>query len=231
MKEAMLSEFPPHERAARSRGEPMLGSGAVYPIIEERFLERDFEIPSWWKLCYGLDVGWNKTAAAWGALDPQTDVLHLYAEYYVSRAEPAVHVQGIRAKGVWIPGVIDPASRGRSQFDGEQLIGKYREMGLSVTPAINAVEAGIQAVWGRLSSGRLKVFESLQHWRDEIRGYCRDDKGKVKKEYDHLMDATRYLVMSGLGRAMSVEDWETRFEDQEQFITVQTTGRSAVTGY
>lgn len=231
MKTAMLEEIPAHQRAARSRGVPMLGSGAVYPILEEKLWEDDFQIPTWWPRCYGLDVGWNRTAAVWGALDPQSDVLHLYAEYYQAQAEPASHALGIRAPGVWIPGVIDPAARGRSQADGIQLLATYRELGLDVVPANNAVDAGITAVWTRMTSGRLKVFKSLINWFNELRGYCRDEKGKIKKEYDHLMDATRYLVLSGLSRAISVEEYGDRFNNAGYSVTAMNAGQSAVTGY
>jgi hypothetical protein len=68
-------------------------------------------------------------------------------------------------------------------------------------PAINSREAGIQAVWERLSVGKLKVFKTLGNWRAEQRFYRRDEKGKIVKENDHLMDATRYLIISGLKRA------------------------------
>ena len=49
-----------------------------------------------------------------------------------------------------------------------------------------------------MSSGKLKVFASLGHYRQELRLYARDKDGKVIKVNDHLMDAKRYLVMSGL---------------------------------
>ena len=39
-----------------------------------------------------------------------------------------------------------------------------------------------------------KVFTTLMHWRKEFRLYRRDEKGKIVKENDHLMDAKRYLV-------------------------------------
>jgi hypothetical protein len=55
----------------------------------------------------------------------------------------------------------------------------------------------------RMSSGRLKVFDTLQNWLTEFRIYRRDQKGRILKENDHLLDATRYLVMSGLARAAS----------------------------
>jgi hypothetical protein len=74
----------------------------------------------------------------------------------------------------------------------------------SLQPAVNAVEAGLLATWGRLSSGRLKVFSNLQNWLSEFRIYRRDESGRVVKANDHLMDCTRYLVMSGLSRAAAL---------------------------
>jgi hypothetical protein len=98
--------------------------------------------------------------------------------------------------------VVDPAARGRTQNDGTQLLALYRDLGLSLTPANNAVEAGIYAVWSRLSAGKLKVFSTLENWLQEFRIYRRDEKGRVVKENDHALDATRYLVMSGLDAAV-----------------------------
>jgi hypothetical protein len=44
-----------------------------------------------------------------------------------------------------------------------------------------------------------KVMSDLTNWLREFRRYHRDDKGtgKIVKRDDHLMDATRYLVVSG----------------------------------
>ncbi len=208
-KASLLTAYPIHERDARSKGVPALGSGAIYPVPEQDILCRPFEIPVWYRLCYGLDVGWNRTAAVWGAVNPETDVLYLFHEYYRSQAEPAVHAQAVKAPGNWIPGVIDPASRGRSQADGQTLLSTYHSLGLTLSLANNAVESGLYEVWSRLSSGRLKVFDTLASWLGEFRIYRRDEKGKVVKDSDHLMDATRYLVMSGLNvsRQKPYSDW------------------------
>jgi hypothetical protein len=73
----------------------------------------------------------------------------------------------------------------------------YRRLGLHLVPAVNAVEAGLTEVWNLMVSGRLKVQEHLHNWRSEFRKYHRDDKGKIVKGNDHLMDATRYLIVSG----------------------------------
>lgn len=198
-KDDLWAAIPPHQRDARAKGIPQLGSGVIYPIAESDIVCEPFEIPVYFRKAYGLDVGWKRTAAIWAAYDPDNDIAYLYAEHYRGEAEPAVHAQAIKSKGEWIPGVIDPASRGRSQHDGEQLYKAYRDdLGLKITIADNAVEAGIFEVWQRLSSGRLKVFPSCRNFLSEFRIYRRDEKGKVVKENDHLMDAARYLCMSGL---------------------------------
>jgi hypothetical protein len=196
-KTTLKASIPAYQLDARSRGIPALGAGVVYPVPEDAYLCEPNEIPPHWTRAYALDVGWNMTAAIWGAYDRETDIWTLYHEYYRGQAEPSIHATGIKAAGDWVRGVIDPAARGRSQKDGTQLIQDYRDLGLDLMPAINTVEAGIYQVFERLSTGRLKVFDTLQNWRKEVRLYRRDDKGRVVKTADHLMDDTRYLMMSG----------------------------------
>lgn len=200
-KREMLDALPPHQRDARSKGIPQLGAGAIYPVEESRIVVEDFSLPDHWPRVYGMDVGWNRTAVIWGAIDRESDIIYLYSEHYLGQAEPSIHANGIRSRGDWIPGVIDPASRGRSQKDGSILVDDYKDLGLDLEFAVNGVESGIYEVWQRMSSGRLRVFNSLKHFISEFRIYHRNEKGKIVKENDHLMDATRYLIMSGLERA------------------------------
>lgn len=204
VKAELWASIPPHQRDARSKGIPDLGQGAIYPVPESDIVVPDFAIPDHYTRAFGLDVGWNRTAAVWGAIDRDTGTTYLYSEHYRGEAEPVVHAEAIKARGAWIPGVIDPASRGRSQVDGGQLIQQYKDLGLDLECAVNAVESGLYEVWTLLSAGRLKVFASLVNWLGEYRMYRRDAKGKVVKERDHLMDATRYLVVSGRDRAKAV---------------------------
>lgn len=196
----MLNAMPPYMRDARSKGVPSLGSGAIYPIPESVFVVTPFNIPKHWKHVYGMDVGWNNTAAVFAAIDPTSDIAYIVSEYKRGQAEPTIHAAAIRdrAKGERKPGVIDPASKGRSQSDGQQLIQIYRQLGLNLQEADNTVEAGIYSVWERLSLGKLKVFNTCVGFLDEYRIYRRDEKGRIVKEHDHLMDALRYLVVSGL---------------------------------
>lgn len=200
-KAKLLAKLAPHQRAARTKGIPALGSGAIYPVPEDEILVDDFPLPDFWPRAYGMDVGWNRTAVVWGAHDRENDIVYLYSQHYRGQAEPSVHAAAVRARGEWIAGAIDPAARGRSQKDGEQLLQSYTDLGLDVNPADNGVESGIYDMWERLSTGRLKVFRSLRDWINEYRIYRRDEKGQIVKQNDHLMDASRYLIKTGLSLA------------------------------
>tara|TARA_R110000737_G_scaffold279612_2_gene286325 strand:- start:1651 stop:3078 length:1428 start_codon:yes stop_codon:yes gene_type:complete len=194
---ALMATTPPYQIAARTEGEPSLGSGAIYPIAEREILVPTMEIPASWPRVYAMDVGWNRTAVIWGAKDPGSGRIVLYDEHYRGHGEPASHAEGVRARGAWMRGVIDPASSGSSQIDGRKLIDIYGRLGLHLEPAVNAVEAGLTETWNLLVSGRLVVQEHLSNWRSEFRKYHRDEQGKIVKVSDHLMDATRYLIISG----------------------------------
>jgi phage terminase large subunit-like protein len=194
-KKRMLDDTEPHLRAARSKGIPSMGSGNVYPIPFEEITVTPFKIPNHYKRMYALDVGWNRTACLWAAQDPDTEVIYIYDEHYVGKQEPAMHAAAIRGRGEWITGVIDPASRGRSQVDGQQLMSIYKnDLGLKLFPAKNEVDSGIANAWQMLSTGKLKVFSHLSNFAGEYIVYRRDKNGKIVKEKDHLMDCMRYIV-------------------------------------
>ena len=200
-KEAQMASIRPEQRASRTKGVPSLGAGAIYQVPEDDVKIPGFHIPDYWPRAYGFDVGWNRTAALWGARNPDTGGVVIYDEYYRGEAQPSVHAIGIKARGAWIPGAIDPAARGRSQIDGQKLFDLYQGEGLDIEKADNARETGIQLVWEMLSQGQLKVFASCTNFFQEYRLYRRDARGMIVKKNDHLVDALRYLVMSGLGRA------------------------------
>ena len=185
-------------REARTKGVPSMGAGAIYPVPESVVVCDPFDIPEYWPKAYGLDVGWNRTAAVHGAWDRHSDTVYLYAEHYMGQAAPAIHADAIKQRGDWIWGAIDPASAGSSQQDGKTLRGEYQRLGLNLVDADNTVEAGIHSCYQRMVSGRMKVFTTMRNWLAEFRIYRRNEHGKIVKENDHLMDATRYLIMTGL---------------------------------
>lgn len=196
-KTRLHASIPPWQKDAREKGIPALGSGKIFPIPESDIKVQPFEIPKHWPRGYGMDVGWNRTAGIWRADDLESGITYLYSEHYRGEAEPTVHADAFRARGVWVPGKIDPAAHGRNQEDGSKLFQIYSDLGLKVENAANAREAGLVEVWNRLSGGRLKVFASCVNWFAEYRLFRRDEKGNIVDEHKfHLMAATRYAILS-----------------------------------
>jgi phage terminase large subunit-like protein len=193
-KRKILARTPPQLREARSKGTPTVGEGLVYPIDPKHIIVDDFQIPKYFKKAYGMDVGWNMTAAIWGAWDIDNDIIYIYSEHSQGLAEAIIHADAIKARGVWIKGQIDPHARDRSQRDGEKLFDDYVKHGLKIYPANNAVEAGIFDIWERFTTGRLKIFASCTGILRELSLYHRDEKGKIVKKNDHKLDSMRYLT-------------------------------------
>lgn len=204
-KSTILGGVPPWQRASRKSGIPGMGAGAIYPIPEQQMLIDPFPIPEHWPRSYGMDPGWNCTAVIWFAWDIDNGGAVAYAEYYKGLADPSVHVSAINRisgggnaeAGRWMPGVIDPAAQGIRGLDGKLLLAAYQELGLNVTIADNALVTGLTTTWDWLSTRQLRIFNTLRNWRNEVRLYRRNEKGEIIKKNDHLMDATRYNVVSG----------------------------------
>jgi hypothetical protein len=201
-KAEMLKEYPAYQRDARSRGIPALGSGTIYPIPESEIRVAPFEIPAHWPKVWGADTdagaGW--TACVWLAWNREANVGYIYDVFKRSHTEPAVHIDAIKARGAWIPGVADAAGLAVTTKDSEQVISIWRRGGLDVVLPTKAVEAGIQEVWSLLSAGRLKFFTNCGPLFDEFRLYRRDDKGRVVKKDDHLCDCVRMVITAGRER-------------------------------
>lgn len=199
-KERLRSSLRAGEREAREFGIPQLSDGGlVYPVAEDDIKITRCTLPPHCKHVFGLDFGWtNPTAAVWGAYDYVEDIIYLYAIYYRNKLAPAEHARHIQRVAAGVPGVCDPAGQATSQADGTNLIGHYESQGLSLTRADNTVETGLMQVLERMQNGKLKVFADLEPWWHEFRQYRRGTGGKVIKQHDHLMDATRYLIVSGL---------------------------------
>lgn len=210
-RETFLANTAPHQRDARSKGIPSMGEGLIYPIHEDDCtVDNSVRIQPWWRRCYAIDPGYNNTAVVWIAHDPDSDIVYVYDCFKKHKIEPdeaSVYIKHRDVPVKW-PGVIDPASLGGSQAKGQadQLLRMYNRNGLRLRIAENFVEPGIQEVWGRFNSGRLKIIRNgnTEALLSEMRKYRRDDKGRIVKENDHLMDALRYAIVSGLKFAKPV---------------------------
>ena len=199
----IIAGYPPHEREARVKGIPAMGSGRVYPVTEESISFEPFQTPSHWAYVAGIDFGWeHPTAAVQLAWDRDNDVVAVISAYRRKEATPLEHCATLRAwGGRELPWAWPADAYQRDKRSGGTLRDDYLSHGLNMLPQHathpdggTSVEAGIMGILERMQSGRFKVFSHLRDWWDEFRMYHRKD-GQIVKERDDLMDATRYAMM------------------------------------
>lgn len=202
-KKRLYASYDPLQREARTKGIPSLGTGLIYPILEQKLVCDPFSIPDYWPRCFGMDFGWHNTAAIFAAHDQDNDVVYLYAEYKDGHLTPQHHAAHIMKLGAdWMPGAYDYAGENAGQSYGENVVELYQKEGIkNWIRAEKKVSEGIYKVLQRMESDKLKIFSTLRKTLAELRMYIRDDNGKVKKGDDHLLDSLRYLIMSSLPAA------------------------------
>jgi hypothetical protein len=201
-RQTIIDSYPSHERKARAEGIPQLGSGRIFPIDED-FLKEPAPIiaPEWARIA-GIDFGWDHpTATVWIAWDRDADVYHLYDCYRQKEQTPVIHAAAMKPRGTWIPVAWPHDGYQHDKGSGKELRDQYQAQGVNMIyehalweSGGNGVEAGIQLMLDLMQTGRLKVAEHLHEWFGEFRLYHRKD-GKIIKEYDDLMAATRYALM------------------------------------
>lgn len=198
----IIASYPPHEREARTKGVPSLGSGRIFPVPEEEITCEPFDIPPYWVQIIGIDFGWDHPFAACRcAWDRDSDVFYVTGEYRQREASPIIHAAAVKPWGDWLPVSWPHDGLQHDKGSGEQLAEQYRQQGLNMLPeratfddGTNGVEAGISDMLQRMQTGRWKVFSNCQSWFEEFRLYHRDD-GKIVKERDDLLCASRYALM------------------------------------
>jgi hypothetical protein len=179
-----------------------MGSGRVFPVAEAELSWQPHLVPPVWARIVGLDFGWDHpTAAVWIAWDRDADCVYVYDAYRRAQEGVIAHAAAIRAKGAWIPIAWPHDGLQHDKGSGEQLAEQYRSQGLNMLweratfeDGSNGVEAGVSDMLERMQTGRLKVAAHLTDWFDEFRMYHRKD-GKLVKERDDLLSATRYALM------------------------------------
>lgn len=198
----IIESYPPHEREARTKGVPILGSGRIFPMSEEDITVQAFAIPRYWPQIGAMDFGWDHPFAAVKlAYDTEGDIVYVVQCHRVREQTPLDHARTIRAWGSWLPWAWPHDGLQHSKDSGEPLAKQYSANGLSMlgsharfSDGSTGVEAGIFEMLERMQTGRFKVFAHLAPWFEEFRLYHRKD-GKIVKEGDDLMSATRYGVM------------------------------------
>ncbi|MDT3381716.1 terminase family protein [Labrys neptuniae] len=203
MRARIVAAYPAHEREARAKGIPILGSGRIFPVEEAMIAVDQIRPEPFWPALGAMDFGWDHPfAAVMGYHDRDADVVYLTRAFRAREQTPLLHAGALRAWGDWLPWAWPHDGLQHDKGSGEQLAEQYRRQGLAMLPeharfedGSNGVEAGLMLLLDRMRTGRLKVSRHLNDWWEEFRLYHRKD-GKVVKERDDLMSATRYLIMT-----------------------------------
>jgi phage terminase large subunit-like protein len=203
LRKQIIASYPAHELEARTKGIPVLGSGRIFPVEESKIAIDHREFPPQWPRLGGCDFGWDHPFAAVELVwDRDSDVVYVSKTHRMREASPVMHAATLRAWGKELPWAW-PRDGRRETLEGAgvPLAEQYRNEGLNLLfehaqfeDGSVSVEAGLMAMLDRMQTGRLKVFKHLEDWFEEFRLYHRRD-GKVHKEGDDLMSATRYAIM------------------------------------
>ena len=221
VREQILSALPLHERKMREQGIPQLGSGLVFPLPESEIICDPIEIPSHWPRICGIDFGWDHpTAATWIAWDRDSDIIYITDTYSMSQEAVPIHASSIKSRGKWIPVIWPMDGRQADKGSGKSLTEQYRTEGVNMTkehftnPPQNgqkentggiSVEAGIQEMYTRFMTKRLRIFSNQNKLLEELRMYHRKD-GKIVAKHDDVISSARYAIMSV--RKSRVKDFE-----------------------
>src|SRR5215510_8333924 len=179
------------------------GPGRIFPVTEELLACEQPDFPGYWPRIGGMDFGWEHPFAAVELVwDRDTDTVYVTKCYRVREATAVIHAAALKLWGKNLPWAWPRDGRRETlEGAGKPLADQYRAQGLEMLhehaqfeDGSVSVEAGLADMLIRMEGGRFKVLKHLNEWFEEFRLYHRKD-GRVHKEGDDLMSATRYAVM------------------------------------
>jgi len=204
-KDRLLAQYPEYQRKMRSQGEPMLGHGRIYDIADDYILVDPFPIPDHWKVIGGMDFGWDHPQAFVKlALDPDNDIIYQTNSWKAAKTS-ANDAWG--ATKAWLDGIpVAWPADGLMHEKGKDVATQQKEnwiqAGFTLLPEHAtwqkggvSVETGLYDIGKRQRNGTFKVFKGQPDYMTEHRQYHRDEKGKIVKVLDDLLDADRYAYM------------------------------------
>ena len=227
----------PSVLAARTRGEATQNTGLIFPFDVKDIIYDPgrVKLSPYWDRLGGLDVGWtHPTAAVAIAFDRQSDVAYCYATYEQSERPALYHYSQLDRWGENMTFMIDPAAvqvkegvRVLEQYwkyahgDDWDLIAEDKRKFIK---ADNSFMPGVDALWHRFSSGRLKISQNLVDLLKQYNSYVWSKDGLYaadetpERKYD-MITSLRYAIIDlekyahRLDQAPPWADSEYGFED------------------
>ncbi|HEX7073353.1 MAG TPA: phage terminase large subunit [Hyphomicrobiaceae bacterium] len=205
--ESLLSSYPPEWVRKYLDASFDVFEGQIFTEFDESKHVIDplpDGIPEGWEKLAGFDYGLrNPTAVVWAAVDWDGNVI-IYDEHYQAEWPPEMHAKEILRRGK-VPIYADPSVFNRGPT-GEAVGNIYHEQGVTLIPAQNDVDAGINRIHEWLSGDppRLRIYRTCSNLIRELKGYrwaprrtaVGDEPERPLKQDDHAVDALRYLLMA-----------------------------------
>ncbi|MBY8138818.1 terminase large subunit [Vibrio fluvialis] len=202
-KERIVASYPEHEREARARGIPTMGSGRIFQIPEETVKCQPFACPDHFYVINGCDFGWDHPQAhiqLWW--DKDEDIFYVARTWKQSEKKATEAYASTKKWQSNIPVAWPHDGYQHEKGGGEELREKYEEAGFNMLPSHatwpeggNSVEVGITEMRDLMLEGRFKVFNTCEPFFEEFRLYHRDANGKIVKLVDDILSAVRYAYM------------------------------------
>ena len=122
----IVAGYMPHEREARAKGIPVLGSGRVFPVTDESITCEPFVVPPHFPQINGLDFGWDHPFGAVNcAWDRDADVFYVCKEYREREATPLIHAGAVKPWGDWVACAWPHDGLQHDKGSGEELARQY----------------------------------------------------------------------------------------------------------
>lgn len=210
-KEQLSSSYRAHERDARTKGIPMMGEGAVFPVSDDLISVQSFEIPRHWARIKGCDFGIDHPAAgveiAW---DRDQDIIYLIDCYRKANELAPYHAAWLNKSNRMIPVAWPHDGMNREKTGGKQLAQSYRDHQVNMLSksarypkapgelqdkgGAQPVEPIVDEMLERMNTGRFKAFAHLAEFFEEKRSYHRKN-GQINARRDDILKALFYAVM------------------------------------
>ena len=233
-KENLLAEFPEWQRAMRTRGEPLRGTGLIFDFPDSEIACEPFMCPHHWYVINGMDFGWDHPQAhcqLWW--DKDSDIVYLAQVWKKSKALPNEAWASTRAWSKNVPVAWPADGLQTEKRTGIRQKQGYVDEGFNMLPehatfedGTNSVEAGVMELYQAMKEGRFKVMRHLSDFFEEKQNYHRDEKGKIVKVGEDLLDSIRYAWMMKR-HAMQVHEViysETEYYEEHDYSRDSRTG-------
>ena len=203
VKEALLEIYPAHQRDMRTKGTPMLGHGRIYDMSEDFVICEPFDIPKHWFVINGMDFGWDHPQSQIQLIwDKDTDSFYVTKSWKQRKTSPNDAWGSVKMWAETVPTAWPADGLQTEKGSAKQQKKYYEEAGFKMCKdhatwpdGGNGVEAGLFEIRDLMSKGKFKIFVGQRDLLDEFSQYHRDEKSKIVKSMDDILDAVRYAYM------------------------------------